>query len=379
MKSSLSAPPQIQASARFRKVAECLYRHESSGTYYALVKRSGKQFRRSLKTTDRKLAGRRLSELREKVGRVKEIKGVARATFAELADRWYAMTRATLKESSATRRLDHIKHLKSHFGQTPVRSITARACEDWVIIGSGGVAASTYNQRRETLRAILELARRDGLLLDNPATFLPRKKMARGKTSIPTHEQFRLLVSTIRALDSRAQVGASLVELLAYSGMRLSEATALEWEDVDFARGSFTVTGGQKGTKNHEVRTVPLFPALRELLESLEEGRDSQAANRVISIYDAKKAIDSACRNAGLPHFSHHTMRHYFVSNAIERGIDFKTIAAWVGHKDGGILVAKTYGHLRDIHSFEMAKLMTISATSRAIQPDNVIKLPVMG
>ena len=54
-------------------------------------------------------------------------------------------------------------------------------------------------------------------------------------------------------------------------------------------------------------------------------------------------------------------MRHYFVSNAIEAGVDFKTIAAWVGHKDGGLLVAKTYGHLRDTHSFEMAKRTTVS------------------
>src|SRR5271155_5819016 len=34
----------------FIKVAECLYRHKSSQIYYGLVKRSGKQFRRSLKT-----------------------------------------------------------------------------------------------------------------------------------------------------------------------------------------------------------------------------------------------------------------------------------------------------------------------------------------
>ena len=55
-------------------------------------------------------------------------------------------------------------------------------------------------------------------------------------------------------------------------------------------------------------------------------------------------------------------MRHYFCSNAIEAGIEFKVIAGWLGHKDGGILVAKTYGHLRDTHSFEMAKRMTNSA-----------------
>ena len=49
------------------------------------------------------------------------------------------------------------------------------------------------------------------------------------------------------------------------------------------------------------------------------------------------------------------------VSNAIEAGVDFKVIASWVGHKDGGVLVAKTYGHLRDTHSFDMAKRMDFS------------------
>ncbi len=65
-------------------------------------------------------------------------------------------------------------------------------------------------------------------------------------------------------------------------------------------------------------------------------------------------------------------MRHYFVSNAIEAGVDFKVIAGWVGHKDGGVLVAKTYGHLRDAHSFEMAKRMTFTAEQA---PVNAITL----
>ncbi|HUJ43108.1 MAG TPA: hypothetical protein VLW52_05820, partial [Opitutaceae bacterium] len=46
----------------FHRVAENLYRLEQTGGYYALVKRGDKQFRRSLKTKDRKLADRRLSE-----------------------------------------------------------------------------------------------------------------------------------------------------------------------------------------------------------------------------------------------------------------------------------------------------------------------------
>jgi site-specific recombinase XerD len=64
----------------------------------------------------------------------------------------------------------------------------------------------------------------------------------------------------------------------------------------------------------------------------------------------------------GLPQYSHHTLRHFFTSNAIEKGIDFKVIAEWLGHADGGVLVARTYGHLRAEHSARMAKRMDFDA-----------------
>jgi len=41
-------------------------------------------------------------------------------------------------------------------------------------------------------------------------------------------------------------------------------------------------------------------------------------------------------------------------------GIDFMTIAAWLGHKDGGILIGKVYGHLLDEHRQKMAAKLTI-------------------
>ena len=87
-----------------------------------------------------------------------------------------------------------------------------------------------------------------------------------------------------------------------------------------------------------------------------------------------KQAIATACEKAGLPHFTPHHMRHFFCSNAIEAGIDFKAIAGWLGHQDGGVLVATTYGHLRQEHSAEMAKRMTFSLTP-AKEPDNVMPI----
>ena len=44
-----------QTSAKkglFEKVGECLYRYTPNGTYYARLEKEGKEFRRSLKTTD---------------------------------------------------------------------------------------------------------------------------------------------------------------------------------------------------------------------------------------------------------------------------------------------------------------------------------------
>ena len=162
----------------------------------------------------------------------------------------------------------------------------------------------------------------------------------------------------IRALEPRVKEAADFVEFLGYSGMRLGEATQVCWRDVKFDADSLLITGGEQGTKYHEVRTLPLFPPLRRLLERLASTHHT-ASDRVFSLSSAKKAIGTACEKAGLPHFGHHSMRHFFCSNAIEAGCDFKVIAGWLGHKDGGVLVAMTYGHLRNEHSTAMAKKMT--------------------
>lgn len=44
------------------------------------------------------------------------------------------------------------------------------------------------------------------------------------------------------------------------------------------------------------------------------------------------------------------------LKNAIESGVDIPTVSRWLGHKDGGALAMKTYGHLRNEHSQAMAQ-----------------------
>src|SRR5436190_15225662 len=89
-----SKPTPTEDEKLFHKVGECLYRH-TSGNYYALVKRGGKQFRRSLKTRDRRLAERKLADLRRQVGALR-IDEDRNSDFESLAKHWLALRKHAL-------------------------------------------------------------------------------------------------------------------------------------------------------------------------------------------------------------------------------------------------------------------------------------------
>ena len=349
-----------KAGLQLTNVAECLYRRGDQGTFYAVIKRHGRQFRRSLKTKDRKLADRRLATLQEQVGRIAQPELGDVDCFSALAKRWLDKVRHHYKPRAAQRVDVILRNLAPFFDRVPLKKVTPALCEAWERKRGSAIAASTFNGDLGVLRMVFEFGVAQGLILDNPARGTKRRKM--GKTIVvpPTKEQFQQLLAAMRGLNSRAEQGTNLVELLAYSGMRLSEATSLTWGDVDFDGKVFRVTGGEGGTKNREQRQVPLFPALRDLLERLRLEEPPTPDTHVVEIGTAKTAIASACKKAGFARMGHHALRHFFVSNAIEAGVDFATIAAWVGHKDGGVLVAKTYGHLRQSHSAAMAERMTM-------------------
>ncbi|HVZ63210.1 MAG TPA: tyrosine-type recombinase/integrase [Lacunisphaera sp.] len=340
----------------FHRVAENLYRLESSGAYYALLKRGDKQFRRSLKTKDRKLAERRLSELRAQVGQLR-ITEDAHLSFDEVAARWMAATQHTLKPSSITRRQTCIQNLAPYFPGVTIRNIQAQHCEHWLTDRAAKIAPQTMAHELNTMRAVFEYAIGLGLMLSNPARHIKRKKIVQAPIVIPTREQFKTLVEAIRESDGRqgsqkkAKPGADLVELLAYSGCRVAEATAIRWRDVNFEKNTLTITGGEVGTKNHEHRTVPMTDALRGLLQRLHDERKPKADEFVSLIASAKKCLATACRTLEYPKFTHHDFRHFFATTCIEAGVDIPTVSRWLGHKDGGALAMRVYGHLREDHS----------------------------
>jgi integrase len=75
----------------------------------------------------------------------------------------------------------------------------------------------------------------------------------------------------------------------------------------------------------------------------------------VLAVRECQKAIDRACAETGVTRFTHHDLRHLFITRCMESGVDIPTIARWVGHADGGALIMRTYSHLLKEHSQAMA------------------------
>lgn len=203
------------------RVGEYLYRSQFSNRYYALLKRGGRQIKRSLKTANHQIAKRRLVEFREKAERLSGNAGAA-ILFGDLAGRWVDAIGATLKASSKFRRETAIKALLPSF-RNAIRAISRMLVEAWATKRSKLVAARTFNMERETLILALDYAVREGLILDNPARIVPRRKLPKPQIVIPTRTQFKPLVLQIREADPRAAEAANLCEFLAYSGCRLGE------------------------------------------------------------------------------------------------------------------------------------------------------------
>jgi len=387
-----------QVQQALNRVGENLFRSDASGIYYAIFRRDGKQIRRSLKTGDRKLAERKLAEFRGKVERLAsdEAKVLPFAEWSSgkpveliggLAKRWLDFAGLNLKPASLDRRFRTVKMLAPYFKGKTVSNVTMLDVERWAARRIKECSLRTFNMELETLKLVFDYGIQHGILLDNPAGKIKRRKLNAVKLEVPNRDQFKALLGEMRKCRKMAtpcaesEAAENLVEFLAYSGCRLAEAVGdphfdkppMTWGDVDFRMKTFTVTG--KGVGGGKTRTVPLFPPLERLLLKMQAALPASltAVGPIFKILSSKTAIHTAGRHLGLPHYTHHTFRHFFASNAIEQGIDFKVIAEWLGHADGGVLVARTYGHLRSEHSTRMAKLMNFDA--EAEQPENVVSI----
>lgn len=353
-----------------------LYRHRN-GRYYARVFVSGKEIWKSLKTTTKSTAEERLEEhvrnarkqratgFKTADGKLSfsDVVAIYRQNFqrdAELADNTKNFREAGVKLVLKT---------WPGIGTVNVRKITVPMVRDWALNmrakaqpyvpirakracrNSTGASPTTFNCALDALRHTLDIAVEAGHLFINPARdkSIKRATPQEKRLELPSREQFQAIVGAIEnAGTGDCKAAAEMVRFLAYTGARKNEANNVLWRDVDFVNGRVTL----RVTKNGDTRDIPMIPECRTLLETMRASRPDEAAEKaVLRVKACLGFLETACKQVGVVRMGHHSLRHLFATTAIEAGIDIPTVAKIMGHKDGGALAMKVYGHLRDEHA----------------------------
>lgn len=234
-----------------------------------------------------------------------------------------------------------------------------------------GLSNRTRNLSLVCLRNVLKLARIDGFIKTLPVEGIPWQKVEKKARPLYTHEDVNRFCRGALTASKNGQQFADYVRLLALCGAREQEAIKLRWVDVDFKQKLLTI-GAEGDTKNREARRVDVNDDLETHLKDMYTRRvpDSQwvfpSPQRGGSDKRAKTFRESLLltREAtGMNRFGFHDCRHHFISYAVMSGIDYMTIARWVGHKDGGILIGKVYGHLSNEHAQRQARKLVFTPT----------------
>jgi integrase len=253
---------------------------------------------------------------------------------------------------------------KAHMGETRLHHINRAMINAFIAKRqAAGMSGRTVNLDIIILRNVLKRAIDDAWIKMLPTQNLRPLKWTTKKRGLITAEEIKLLCETSLTATQNGQQFSDYIKLMAYSGMRRNETLRLTWDDVNWERKQL-IAGSDGLAKNREKRVIDFNSNLESHLTDMFQRRapDSQylfpSPQRGLRDIPAKSFVDSLklTRDVTGQKINFHDCRHFFISMAVMSGIDYMTIARWVGHRDGGILIGKVYGHLSNEHTQRQAK-----------------------
>jgi site-specific recombinase XerD len=207
-----------------------------------------------------------------------------------------------------------------------------------------GRARSTVARRLSALAGFYRYATDEGLIDRSPLAGVRRPKVADDSQATGLdRDQLRALLAAAR---QRAAAGVgqrvrdlALVTLLAHNGLRIGEALAADVTDLGSERGHRTLRVTHKGGRR---ATVVLAPVTARALDDYLDGRADgplfvTASGRRLDEPAAFRMVRRLAIAAGLEladRLSPHSLRHAFVTLALDAGVPLRDVQDAAGHAD---------------------------------------------
>ena len=191
-----------------------------------------------------------------------------------------------------------------------------------------------------------------GAVRSNPAKGAAAVRTERKLPQILTGKEVELLLEQPQCVDAKGFRDHAMLELLYATGIRVSELTALDLDDLNLAAGFLRCAG--KGKE----RIIPLYRTAVKALQDyvwkirpqlvMEEDETALFVNmngermsrqgfwKIIKCYQEKAGIEKE--------ITPHTLRHSFAAHLLENGADLRSIQEMLGHAD--ISSTQIYTHV---------------------------------
>lgn len=285
-----------------------------------------------------------------------------KSTLREFCTEWLKGKSNSRQDGTHTRYTATIDRFRDFLGEKADRPIVAVSSQDcqrfYDHLADQDLAPATLVVEMKTVIALLNHARRFGLISTNPATAvqLPERiKQVKRKTFTP--EQVQMLIDAAekedtaekkRRIPSEALKEWRTVILLGYyAGLRLGDAVALPWSAIDFQGSKIVVETHKTG----DALEIPLHPALEAHLSKLAGDSNGAICPTLAAVpiggrSGLSKQFLSIMRKAGigndavdtggqrkLSRLSFHALRASFNSTLHNKGVDQELRRKLTGHK----------------------------------------------
>jgi integrase/recombinase XerD len=214
-------------------------------------------------------------------------------------------------------------------------------------------STATVHRKAACLRSFYRHLRREEAIEDDPAAQLETPRRGRKLPEVLSYAEVQRLLAQPRGDDPTTFRDRALLELMYASGLRASETTSLEIQDVDLDQGVVRARG--KGSKE---RLVPVggkaVAAVRAYLRAGRPKLVSSPEERKLFLnfrggpltrQGLYKIVLRHAESAGLgDRMSPHTLRHSFATHLLTGGCDLRSVQEMLGHAD--LSTTQLYTHL---------------------------------
>lgn len=333
--------------------------YRRGGRYVVVWRHRGKQHKSFHRTYD---------EAREAKGRreVGDRRPTSRESLEDYAARWLntyrgrtsrgvsARTRATYRRDLARWAIPYFRGCRLDEVEPPdVRAFVSH-------LEDARLRPASVRAILAPLKAMYATAVEDGTVRANPTRGV---RVGVGGGDVEPGREVRALTRAelTRLLGHVPERWRLLIELLAHTGLRISEAGGLTWADVQLGENPRLLVRrqdcrGEVGPlkSDHSRRDIPLSPRMAQRLWAARGARAE--SERVFTSPEGRplaygnlrrRVLVPATEAAGLPWVTFHVFRHTCASLLFEAGRDVKQVSEWLGHADAGFTL-KVYVHLMD-------------------------------